>query len=163
MPMYLCRWPNGDCSVVQARNEQDAIIKLDEVANPEGCPLIPLQQFQVHFHLTDNGQLDLSVTWPAHGWLLAVAVGSQVTGWMLIGAALPRLPALETSVVLLLQPMLTMVWAWLLFAERLSASQGLGMALVLGGVGWLSVRGSVSQAEPVLQAAEGPALAKAEA
>ena len=51
-----------------------------------------------------DGQLDLTVTWPAHGWLLALAVGSQVVGWQLIGAALPRLPALETSVFLLLQP-----------------------------------------------------------
>ena len=59
MPLYLCRWPNGDCSVVQAQSEQDAILKLDEVANPEGCPLIPLQEFQVHFHLTDDGQLEL--------------------------------------------------------------------------------------------------------
>ena len=30
MPVYVCRWPNGDCSVVLAQNEQDAIIKLDE-------------------------------------------------------------------------------------------------------------------------------------
>ncbi len=59
MPMYLCRWPNGDCSVVQARTKQDAIIKLDEVVNAEGCPLIRLDECQVHFHLTDEGQLEL--------------------------------------------------------------------------------------------------------
>lgn len=92
-----------------------------------------------------DGQIDFTITWPAHGWLLALAVGSQVIGWQLIGAALPRLPALETSVLLLLQPMATAVWAWLLFAERLSAVQIAGMALVLAGVGWLSVRGSVAR------------------
>lgn len=86
-----------------------------------------------------DGHLDLIATWPAHGWLLALAVGSQVVGWQLIGAALPRLPALETSVLLLLQPMLTAVWAWLLFSERLAAVQITGMALVLAGVGWLSI------------------------
>ena len=59
MPLFLCRWPNGDCSAVLAQNEQAAIIKLDELANPEGCPLIPIQEFQVHFHLTDDGQLEL--------------------------------------------------------------------------------------------------------
>lgn len=84
-------------------------------------------------------QIDFAVTWPAHGWLLTLAVGSQVVGWQLIGAALPRLPALETSVYLLLQPMLTTVWAWLLFAERLAAVQIFGIALVLAGVGWYSV------------------------
>lgn len=93
-----------------------------------------------------DGHLELAVTWPAHGWLLALALGSQVVGWQLIGAALPRLPALETSVVLLLQPMLTMVWAWLMFAERVSALQGAGIALVLGGVGWLSVKSAARNA-----------------
>ncbi len=80
-------------------------------------------------------------TWPAHGWLLVLAVGSQVVGWQLIAAALPRLPALETSVFLLMQPMLTAVWAWLLFSELLSGAQISGMALVLAGVAWLSVSG----------------------
>ncbi len=59
MPLFLCRWPNGDCSAVLARNEQDALIKLDEVANAEGCPLVRLDDFQVHFHLTDDGELTL--------------------------------------------------------------------------------------------------------
>ncbi len=40
-----------------------------------------------------------------------------------------------------MQPMLTTVWAWLLFSELLSAAQIGGMALVLAGVGWLSVGG----------------------
>lgn len=93
-----------------------------------------------------NGTLDLHVHFPAHGWLLGLALASQVFGWQLIGAALPRLPALETSIMLLVQPMMTVVWARLLFGERLSLLQGLGMALVLGGVGYLSVRRSVEEA-----------------
>ena len=59
MPLFLCRWPNGDCSVVLASSEQDALIKLDEIANAEGCPLVRLDDFQVHFHLTDDGELTL--------------------------------------------------------------------------------------------------------
>ena len=58
MPLYLCRWPNGDCSVVWARNKEDAIVELDQVGNAEGCPLIPLREFQVHFRLTDEGKLE---------------------------------------------------------------------------------------------------------
>ena len=57
MPMYLCRWPNGDCSVVQAQTKQAAIIKLDELDNAEGCPLIRLEECQIHFRL--KGQLEL--------------------------------------------------------------------------------------------------------
>ncbi len=55
--------------------------------------------------------------------------------------ALWLMPALETSVLLLLQPMLTTIWAWLLFSELLSAAQIAGMALVLAGVAWLSASG----------------------
>ena len=59
MPLHLCRWPNGDCSVVWARNKQDAIVELDQVANAEGCPITPVLTFQVHFTLTDRGELVL--------------------------------------------------------------------------------------------------------
>ncbi len=58
MPLYLCRWPNGDCSIVWARNKDEAVIELDQVGNAEGCPLIPLREFQVHFALTDDGKLE---------------------------------------------------------------------------------------------------------
>ncbi len=59
MPLFLCRWPNGDFSAVLAPSERHALIKLDEVANAEGCPLVQLDDFQVHFHLTDDGELTL--------------------------------------------------------------------------------------------------------
>lgn len=82
-----------------------------------------------------GGGLDPSWSWPAHGWLALLALGSQVAGWLLIAYALPRLPAVETSVLLLLQPMATVLWGFLIFDERLSALQWLGVALVLFGVG----------------------------
>ena len=58
MPLYLCRWENGDCSFVLAANKQGAIEALDEVDNAEGCPLLPLREFMVHFHLTESGDLE---------------------------------------------------------------------------------------------------------
>lgn len=94
-----------------------------------------------------------ALTWPDHGWLLTLALVAQVGGWLLIAAALPRVPALETSVMLLLQPMATVLWGFLIFAEHLSGAQWAGVALVLGGVGALTLRGSV----------ERPAVAPAEA
>ena len=81
-----------------------------------------------------TGHLDLVWSWPAHGWLLALALGSQVVGWLLIGYALPRLPAVETSIMLLLQPMATVLLAFVLFGEDLSAVQWLGVVLVLTGI-----------------------------
>ena len=56
MPLFLCRWSNGDCSVVWARNKADAIVELDQVTNPEGYPITQVQTFQVHFTLTDRGE-----------------------------------------------------------------------------------------------------------
>jgi drug/metabolite transporter (DMT)-like permease len=88
------------------------------------------------------------LSWPAHGWLLGLALSVQVLGWLLIAAALSRLPALETSVMLLLQPMATVLWGTLIFAEHLSLIQWAGAALVLGGIGALTLRGSVERPVP---------------
>jgi hypothetical protein len=44
---------------VGARNKADAIEKLGEVANAEGCPMVELSEAQVHFALTDDGDLVL--------------------------------------------------------------------------------------------------------
>jgi drug/metabolite transporter (DMT)-like permease len=86
-------------------------------------------------------------SWPQHGWLALLAMVSQVFGWLLLSRALPRLPALETSVLLLMQPMMTVLWAYLLFAEHLSALQWGGVALVLGGIGTLSLAGGIVRAK----------------
>jgi drug/metabolite transporter (DMT)-like permease len=58
---------------------------------------------------------------------------------LLIGYALPRLPAVETATIILLQPVLTMIWAVLIFSEQPSPIQWLGAALVLAGVGYVAV------------------------
>ena len=77
------------------------------------------------------------IVWPAHLWLALLAIGSQVVGWWFISAALPRLPAVETSIMLLGQPVGAIVWGVLLFDERLSSLQWAGAGLVVGGVGLL--------------------------
>ena len=59
MPLFLCRWPNGDCSVVLARTKGEAIIELDQVGNAEGCPITQVRTFQIQFALTDRGDLAL--------------------------------------------------------------------------------------------------------
>ncbi len=59
MPLYVCRWGNGDFSVVQATNKEHAIEMLDEAANAEGFPLYAINDFMVHFRLTDSGAIEL--------------------------------------------------------------------------------------------------------
>lgn len=72
--------------------------------------------------------------WPADGWLVALALGSQVVGWLLLTSSIHRLPAALTSVALVLQPVLAIVWGALLLGEPLGAPQWLGAAVVLAGV-----------------------------
>ena len=90
-----------------------------------------------------DGRLTFDFGRSAHLWLAVLALLPQVVGWLLIANALPRLPALETSVLLLMQPTLTILWGVLLFAENLSPLQWSGAAIVIGGVGLLSIKGSV--------------------
>jgi drug/metabolite transporter (DMT)-like permease len=92
--------------------------------------------------LFDPG-FSFAFTWPAHGWLIALALASQCLGWLLIGIALPRLPALETSVLLLVQPAAAILWARQIFAERFGGVQWAGVVLVFGGILALGLMGSV--------------------
>lgn len=80
------------------------------------------------------GDLEFAPSWPAHGWLLALALNSQVAGWLLISISLPRLPALATSVLLLLQPVGSVALGAALLEETPSFVQLLGVGAVLGGM-----------------------------
>jgi drug/metabolite transporter (DMT)-like permease len=83
-------------------------------------------------------------SWPEHGWLLALALGSQVAGWLLISSALPRLPGMETATLLLVQPALTVLWVQLLFAEPLAALQWTGLVVVLSGIAAITLSGAAA-------------------
>ena len=80
------------------------------------------------------GGLDLVPSWPAHGWLLTLAITSQVVGWLLISVSLPRVPAALTSVILLLQPVASVVLSAAVLDERPSQVQLAGCVVVLAGV-----------------------------
>ncbi len=72
--------------------------------------------------------------WPADGWLVVLALSSQVVGWLLLTTSMHRLPALATSVALLLQPTLAVVWGVVLLGEPIGPVQVGLAALLLGGV-----------------------------
>lgn len=78
--------------------------------------------------------LVLTPAWPTHGWLLALALGPQVVGWMLIAHGLPRLPAATSSFAVILQPVLTMLWGAVLLAEFPSVVQLTGALMVLAAI-----------------------------
>ena len=70
----------------------------------------------------------------SQAWLVTLALTSQVLGWILISLALPRVPALITSIVLTIQPVGSVLLGVAMFGESPSAFQLAGVALILGGV-----------------------------
>ncbi|MEA2272359.1 MAG: hypothetical protein QOI98_1067 [Solirubrobacteraceae bacterium] len=86
------------------------------------------------------GELDLTPGWSATGWLVLLALSSQVVGWLLITVSLPRLPAAVTSVLLTIQPVGSVLLAAVLLGEKPSAWQLLGVVLVFCGVAIATAR-----------------------
>jgi drug/metabolite transporter (DMT)-like permease len=79
------------------------------------------------------GGLTLHPLWPAIGWLAMLALLSQVAGWLLITASLPRLPAVASSLMLLLQPAVSLALAALILGQRVTPLQIVGAVLTCGG------------------------------
>ena len=59
MAIYLCRWPNGDFSIVNARSKDNAIEMLDEWGNAEQAFLSRLTECMFDVRLTDGGRIEL--------------------------------------------------------------------------------------------------------
>ena len=77
---------------------------------------------------------DLAPAWPAHGWLVLLALSSQVVGWLLISSSLPRLPAALTSVTLTIQPVGSVLLGVVLLGEDPTALQLAGAGCILAGL-----------------------------
>ena len=80
------------------------------------------------------GELDLAPSWPAHGWLVTLALTSQVLGWLLIALALPRLPASLTSIVLTVQPVGSVLLGIVLLDEDPAPLQLAGVVIIVAGI-----------------------------
>ncbi len=60
MPVYFCRWPNGDFSILSAPNKEEAAIRLDEFGNADRADIVQIGEFLVDFRLTEGGDFELS-------------------------------------------------------------------------------------------------------
>jgi drug/metabolite transporter (DMT)-like permease len=80
------------------------------------------------------GRLDIVPSLPAHAWLVLLGLTAQSAGGLLITLSLPRLPAVVTSIILLSQPVMTVVFAMVLLGESPSPTQLVGVGLVLAGI-----------------------------
>jgi drug/metabolite transporter (DMT)-like permease len=72
--------------------------------------------------------------WPGVGWLVLLALISQVLGYPLINASIPYLPSVVGSVLLFVQPLMTLVAGVIIFGEIPSPGQLVGALVLFGGV-----------------------------
>ncbi|MFD4405271.1 DMT family transporter [Nocardia sp. NPDC058499] len=85
------------------------------------------------------GGIDIAPGLESIGWLVALALGGQMLGWLLIGTALPALSAPVGASLLLLQPALAVLIAMVLLHERPTSLQLVGCVLVVAVVGAVSM------------------------
>jgi drug/metabolite transporter (DMT)-like permease len=76
------------------------------------------------------GQLGTVPGPEAQLWLVLLALGSQVAGWLLITWALPRIAAGVTAIVLTIQPAGSVVLAMIILSEKPSALQLIGVIAI---------------------------------
>jgi drug/metabolite transporter (DMT)-like permease len=81
-----------------------------------------------------SGDLDLAPGLESQAWLVALALTSQVFGWLLITVSLPRLPAVATSLLLTVQPAGAVVFAAILLGEEPSPLQLVGAGVIVAGL-----------------------------
>ncbi len=78
-------------------------------------------------------------------WAVIIYLGvfQIALAYVLVTSALRRIPALEASLILLIEPVLNPVWAWLFQGEQPGMWALLGGAIILGATtlkGWLDAR-----------------------
>ncbi len=59
MPVFVVRNVDGQLGIVAARNKVDAVERLDEFANFEGCPIRELPELMLLLDINDEGELTL--------------------------------------------------------------------------------------------------------
>src|SRR5699024_2754206 len=67
-------------------------------------------------------------------WLACYGLVCQAGGWFLISTGITRVSAALAGLLLLLQPTLTFVWDWAIFARHFTALELGGAALALIGL-----------------------------
>jgi drug/metabolite transporter (DMT)-like permease len=80
------------------------------------------------------GDLDPTPALASLAWLALLGLTSQSLGYLFISISLPQLPAIVTSLILLVQPVITVGLSMVLLGERPSIAQLGGVALVIGGI-----------------------------
>ncbi|RSD12096.1 DMT family transporter [Amycolatopsis eburnea] len=84
--------------------------------------------------------MTLAPGWAQFGWLVLVAFGGQVAGWLLVALATPRLPSEVGAALLMLTPIGALALGAIVLGERPTPLQLTGSALILAGAYFASRR-----------------------
>jgi hypothetical protein len=61
MSIYMCRWPDGDVSLIDAENEADVLLALDEIGDPSDVAITPFEApLFINLCLNNTGELMLA-------------------------------------------------------------------------------------------------------
>lgn len=74
------------------------------------------------------------------GYSLFLAIGATVLPTFMLSAALQHITAQASATISTLSPVATIIMAWAILGETLTLVDVLGTALVLAGVGWITIR-----------------------
>lgn len=83
---------------------------------------------------------EVTLTESAFWYVVLLAGAATVAPSFLLAAALHRISAQANATIGMLSPIATIILAWFVLDERMSAIDFAGVALVLAGVGWMSLR-----------------------
>lgn len=75
-------------------------------------------------------------------YLLALALLSQVVGWIATSSALPRIDSTTGPMLLLIQPLVAVVGGVMILGEQISVLQWAGIALVIAAIAFTTVANS---------------------
>lgn len=118
-------WYAGYFMTIQHARRREGATRLMLWSTAAGAPLLLAVSLLLGEDLWPDG-------W---GWAACAGLGlMHVIGQGGVAWALGRLPATLTAVVVLIQPVVAAVIAWLAFGETITPVQGLGGLLVLAGV-----------------------------
>ncbi|PIR23326.1 MAG: hypothetical protein COV44_03335 [Deltaproteobacteria bacterium CG11_big_fil_rev_8_21_14_0_20_45_16] len=81
-------------------------------------------------------------------YLLGLAIIPQVIGWALISYGLKSLPLAQSGILLLLQPVFSVILGIILFQEVLNQWQLIGVLLTITGCGLAQIKGKMKSGRP---------------
>ena len=130
--IFFGRWIVAACSLVQGL--QNALLQQAY----GGYVVLLGQEFRWSKGILSWGSTEqqavYGATGPGVGWLVLLALMSQVLGYPLINASIPHLPSVVGSLLLFVQPLMTLVAGVLIFGEIPTPGQLVGALILFGGV-----------------------------